>query len=985
LGALSTYAGETMPEHVQESTLLALLTRFTQDTRLIRLTTPSGAELLAECIHGEEGISEGYSFRVDALSTDAHLALKTLVGQPALLQLLTSTNHDALRPIHGYVTSAQITGANGGFARYALTIEPWTRFLSLGRDSRIFQDMSVFDILDVVFGAYAGRGRIIPDWRFELADRAIYPKRSLTTQYQESDLAFVERLLHEEGLFYFFEHSGAPSSPSLGAHTMVIADHNGAFTPNAQASVAFTRPGAVMKADSIDRWRTEVRAATNAIELGSWDYRTVRQRRVQAASAGSDQATLCSRDAPGTYAWQERAQGERVADNQLLAIEAARQLHIGAGTVRTFTPGTTFTLHGHASFYSADSDDGRTFAIVRAVHLMHNNLGADLLDGVKSLLGQGPVAADGADTFRLRPAPGIDERPLYRNRIDAILASVPYRSSGSDQQGRILHPRPTVRGQQTAIVVGPPGAVIHTDRDHRIKVQFHWQRGDASHSRMVHPSPDGHTGAPGDDRAGTWVRVATPVAGANWGSNMVPRVGQEVLVDFLDGDIDRPVVIGSLYNGRGQPDAPHNQVAHGAGNATGNAAPWFPGESGGHGHPAVLSGIKSQAMAESQGGTGAYNQLVFDDSAGQARMSLQHHAKRHEGTAELNLGHLRHQSDNERLQPVGFGAELKTAHSAAVRAGQGMLLSTDARSGGRGSQLDSREALAQIEEAHQLQVGVATLAKKHNAALKDELEPEELAAIKQMEHSASVLNGVKADGSGDGSPTDSYSEPQLQLSSPAGIVVTTPADAILAAGTTSTIAAGQDINVVAQGSFSTLVAHGISMFTYGKASNKTKPNQETGIKLHAASGKLSSQSQSGPTTFTADKKITVASVTKTVSISAPKKHVLLTAQGAYIKLEGGNIEVHAPGKVEFKASKKELAGPVSVPGVDLAMKVSELELKRDLEIEYVDADGNSLADEPITMRFSSGQERQAVLNGSGKAVIKNAPLGPFGAKQPRRK
>ncbi|MFC0251172.1 type VI secretion system Vgr family protein [Massilia consociata] len=974
-----------MLEHARESSLLASLSRFTQDTRLLRLTTPLGTDLLAECVRGEEGISEGYCFRIDALCTDAHVPLKSLVGQPALLQLLTATSHDDLRPFHGYVTAADMTGANGGFARHVLRIEPWTRFLSFGRDSRVFQDMTVFDILEVVFGSYAGRGRVAPAWRFELADRAVYPKRSLTTQYQESDLAFVERLMHEEGLFYFFEHGGDADSPSLGSHVMVIADHNGAFAPNVQDSVAFTRPGAVMQADSIDRWRSECHLSTNAVEMGSWDYRTARQRQVQAAGTGIDGPLLCSRDAPGVYAWENREQGQRIARNQIEAIEAARHVHIGAGTVRTFAPGTTFTLHGHARFDSAHGDDGRTFLIVRTVHLMHNNLSADMLDNVAKLLGPGIVAATDADEPGWKAArPASGERPLYRNRMDAILASLPYRSSGMHRSGRILHPRPTVRGQQTAIVVGAPGAVVHTDRDHRIKVQFHWQRGAASHGRSDHPHPDGHTGAPGDDRAGTWVRLATPVAGANWGSNMVPRVGQEVLVDFLEGDIDRPVVIGSLYNGRGQPDAQYNQAAYGAGAATGNAPPWFPGEDGGHGHPAVLSGFKSQAMQASQAGAGAYNQLVFDDSEGQARIALQHHTKAHDGAAELNLGHLRHQSDNERLQTVGFGAELKAANSVALRAGQGMLLSSDARHGGNGNQLDSREALAQVAASQQLQLGLASQAQKHNAKLKDEPAPEELLAIKQMGHSAEVLEATQAAAGGQ-QEAAAYSEPHLQLSSPSGIVATTPLDAVLAAGTTSSIVAGQDINLAAQGNASTLAADGISLFTYGKATNKDKPNQEAGIKLHAASGKLSTQSQSGTTSITADKTVTVASVTKSVAISAPKKHVLLTAQGAYIKLEGGNIEVHAPGKVEFKASKKELAGPVSVPGVDLAMKVSELNIKRDLEIEFVDADGNVLTDEPINLNFSNGAEKKVVLDGSGKALIKNAPLGPFGAKQPRRK
>ncbi|QOL49907.1 type VI secretion system Vgr family protein [Massilia litorea] len=901
-----------MSEQAHGAALLASFNRFTQDTRLLRLTTPLGIDLLAECVRGEEGISKGYSFRVDALCTDAHLSLKSLIGQPALLQLLTATSGQ-MRSFHGHVTAFEISGANGGFARYTLTIEPWTRFLSFGRDSRIFQDKTVIEILDSVFKAYAGRGRLIPDWRFELADSRVYPKRSLTTQYQESDLAFSERLMHEEGLFTFFEHSGAPDSPALGSHVLVIADHNGACQANVQASVEFTRPGAVMRADSVDRWRIESRLATDAIEMGSWDYRTVRQRRVDATGPGGD-AALASRDAPGVYAWQDREQGQRIALNQIQALEAARQVHVAAGTVRSFAPGTTFSLHGHAHFDAAGHDGERSFLITRAVHLMHNNLGADVLGSVHKLLGQGVVTTSVADEFGLSG----DDRPLYRNRIDAILARVPFRCSGIDAHGRLLHPRPTVRGQQTAIVVGPPGASIHTDRDHRIKIQFHWQRGAASHSRALHPYPEGHTGAPGDDTAGTWVRVLTPIAGANWGSNMVPRIGQEVLVDFLEGDIDRPVVIGSLYNGRGQQDAQHNAVAHGAAAATGNAPAWFPGEGGGHAHPAVLSGLKSQAMNASQEGGGAYSQLVFDDSPGQSRLALQRHTKAHDGAAELNLGQLRHQSDNARLQPAGFGAELKTADGAAVRAGQGLLLSADVRNGGSGSQLDSREAAGQIRESHELQVALATQAQKHNAKLKDEPEPAKFPALGQMGHSAEVIEAADQN-------AVAYGEPHLQLSSPAGIVAATPADAVLSAGTTTNITA-QDINLVAQASSSTLLIGGISLFTYGKASNKTKPNQETGLKLHAASGKLSAQSQSGTTSLVADKTVTVASVTKTVAISAPKKHVLLTAQGAFIKLEGGNIEVHAPGKVEFKASAKELAGPQSASCKKTMPKPGDLKL-----------------------------------------------------------
>jgi type VI secretion system secreted protein VgrG len=518
---------------------------------------------------------------------------------------------------------------------------------------------------------------------------------------------------------------------------------------------------------------------------------------------------------------------------------------------------------------------------VRIQHLAYNNLSAELKTTVMEALGHSPLAT----------APDSASRPLYRNQIEAIPARQPYRNSDADGHGLRLHPRPTIHGQQTAIVVGPPGAVVHTDRDHRIKVQFHWQRNasgsDKSHSRLDHPVPEGQTGAPADDRAGTWVRVATtlaPMAGSNWGAVAVPRVGSEVLIDFIDGNIDRPVVIGTLYNGKGDLDA---------GASKGNAPAWFPGARGPHAHAAVLSGIKTQAMATSQTGRGAYNQLVFDDSPGQSRVSLQHHATAHTGTAELNLGALRHQTDNQRLAVTGLGAELKTEHSLAIRAGKGMLLSADARTLAS-AQMDAREAQAQIEQSHTLQVRLAQTAQQHNAVSKNgNAEPEALPAIAAQQRSRDALERNDAPG---------FTAAQLQLSSPAGIVATTPTDALFAARATTALTAGQAIDFIAQGNACHLVKDGITVFTEGKG------DAEGGVRLHAASGKASSQSQAGATRLTADKTVTVASVSKSVNVTA-KSHVLLTAQGAGIKLEGGNITLHAPGKIDFKATLKELAGP----------------------------------------------------------------------------
>ena len=927
----------------------ALVARFTQSSRVLRLHTPLGDDvLLAESLHGEEAIATGYRLRVSALSTDAGLPLKSLLGQPVLLELLAGP-FMGVRPFHGHVTAAEMTGANGGLARYTLTIEPWTAFLALGRDSRVFQDNTIVDIIDTVFAAYSGKGRLAPAWRFQV-DRSLYPLRSLTTQYQESDLAFVRRLMSEEGLFAFFEHEGDPDGATLGAHTLVIADSNDAFQPNTQAAVRFTQPGAVMQEDSIDRWRTETRLATNAIELRSWDYRARQVRAVGAA--GRDPVELSSRDIPGVYAYTSRAHGARIAERQLQALEACKVVHVGAGTVRTFTPGTTFTL----------DDASDPFLLVRVRHLAHNNLDADTASTLVRHLGHDPVAALNDEVFSASlHARGkrIAERPVYRNSFDAIPAATPYRDSQVDGHGHLLHPRPTVRGQQTAIVVGPPGAAVHTDRDHRIKVQFHWQRGEASHSRLDHPDPDGHTGAPADDRAGTWVRVATPlapVAGANWGSHALPRIGQEVLIDFLDGNIDRPVVIGAVYNGAGGGDAQHNTVVGGPGAATGNAGAWFPGAAGAHAHAAVLSGLKSQAMQASGNGAGAYSQLVFDDTPGQARVALQRHAKAHRGTAELNLGHLVHQTDNQRLRAVGLGAELKAEHGVVVRAARGMLVASERAAADAGA-LESGQAVSQVDQCHTLQRSLAETAGKHNAKLSGDTSPDQLQAIEALARAGDTLTATSVNGD-----VTAYAEPQLQLYTPAGIAALTPESTVVAAGATTNITAGQDIGFASQGNIIHSVKAGASLFTYGKATSSNKPNQETGIRIHAASGKVSTQSQSGQTRLTADKTITVASIAKNVNVAA-KEHVLLTAQGAYIRLSGGNIEVHGPGTIEFKASMKEFAGPASAQFEFPVMP--QLNRQFGQRFKLKDALGMPLANQAYTIYVPNQQEIKGATDSHG--------------------
>ena len=320
-------------------------------------------------------------------------------------------------------------------------------------------------------------------------------------------------------------------------------------------------------------------------------------------------------------------------------------------------------------------------------HTARNNLSADQraqIQGIGAAIAQINASSAAGHTahhaFGQGPARNVGggpdgnanatAEPLYECRITAQRAAVPVRLGALDARGLPdprLHARPSVQGVQTAIVVGtggqPSGQPIHTDRDQRIKVQFHWQRGANASHRIDHPSAtNAGDNAPATDASGTWVRVSQSVAGANWGAVFTPRLGQEVLVQFINGDIDRPVVIGAAYNGQGSADAQGNRNAAGAATATGNAQAWFPGtakqgELEAHAHPAVLAGHKSQELVGSQSGSAGYNQLVFDDSAGAVRIELASTSAQ----TRLQLGHLLHQNDNQRLQARGHGVDLSTA------------------------------------------------------------------------------------------------------------------------------------------------------------------------------------------------------------------------------------------------------------------------------------------------------------------------------------
>ena len=292
------------------ATAMAALASPGQHDRLLRLHTSLGRDVLvAETLRARESF-DGGGFRLEltALSTDAHLPLDGLLGQPLLLELLTADSRTDLRPFHGHVTACELLGSNGGLARYRLVVEPWLAFLGQRVDSYVFQDMTVVEIVEDLFADYGEAGSLVPAWRWDLADRSAYPRRSLTTQYEETDLAFLHRLLADEGIFYWFEHEGAKDDETLGRHVMVLADHMDACTD--AGAVRFHRADATERKDAIQQWSPVRRWQTGRLARASWDYRSLAMRPASAEGEVHGDVVPEDEDTAGPYAWIDGANGE---------------------------------------------------------------------------------------------------------------------------------------------------------------------------------------------------------------------------------------------------------------------------------------------------------------------------------------------------------------------------------------------------------------------------------------------------------------------------------------------------------------------------------------------------------------------------------------------------------------------------------------------------------------------------------------------------
>ena len=572
---------------------------------------------------------------------------------------------------------------------------------------------------------------------------------------------------------------------------------------------------------------------------------------------------------------------------------------------------------------------------------------------------------------------------------------------------------PTAYGPLTATVVGPQGGAsasgaeeIHMDALGRIRIRFDFQRAEGTPNAAAEAST-----------RSTWVRVAQRWAGAGLGAQFLPRVGQEVLVDFLEGDIDRPVVIGSLYNGRGEGGvaptpggradqsadpgvfkASHDHAAGAQGNHTAGHSPAWHGASaaslgqGGQRNAASLSGIKSKEYGGGSdapaGAAAGYNQLVLDDSDAQLRTQLattQH-------ATQLNLGHLIHQADNHRGGLRGLGFELRTDAYGAIRAKQGVLITTAA---GHPSQAagDNAAGMALARQLNTLAGSFSPGALTHQAV---KLAAQE-GSIKANASSLSdkeaplkalhtTLSAMVAAQDGEQAQADAasrstkvskdklphQSDAIVAVQAQGGLAQVAGQDQIEAANQTLTHAAGQDWHMGSAGHWRLHTGQAI-----GVLAGAIKPGGDaaaTGLTLIAAHKDVQLQAQADQLQIAAQKDVAIQSKSAHIDWAAAKKITLAVAGGASITIEGGNVTVQCPGKITVKAGTKAFSGPERLNQDMPSFPTGTLTVPLSLKFDHAPAGAKSgWAGMPYKVYADGALIKQDVLDDSGSILVMHSP------------
>jgi type VI secretion system secreted protein VgrG len=508
---------------------------FTQDNRQISITTPLGKDvLLFRSMQGYEQLSDLFEYQVELQSEKKSIPFADIIGKNITISLKLQTGGE--REFNGIVTRFSTSGGFGNLTSYHATIRPAAWLLTRSSDCCIFQEMTVVDIVKEICqkGVYAGQIKL---------DTALlsvaYPKLEYCVQYRETDYSFVCRLLEHAGIYFFFKHE-------KGKHTMTLVDSSVAHQPVPKyETIEFATDDRRDQYgdERISSWTTAGEIQSSGFELNDFDFKTAANsvqgslKAKESIPALFDQPAYQQYDYPGGYVTAD--EGHVLAHARIEALHGQCEQITGVTNARGLTTGATFTMDKHPV-----DDLNREYLVTGT----HYTLSSD--DYQASASGEGGK--------------------LFECRFEALGKKHRYRPQP-------IAAKPHISGPQTAMVVGKAGEEIWTDKYGRIKVQFHWDRKGKR-----------------DEKSSCWVRVSQSWAGKRWGAFTLPRIGMEVVVEFLEGDPDRPLVTGCVYNSDTMPpyELPANQS-------------------------------RTTLKSNSTKGGGGFNEIRFEDKKGEEEIFIQ--------------------------------------------------------------------------------------------------------------------------------------------------------------------------------------------------------------------------------------------------------------------------------------------------------------------------------------------------------------------------
>ena len=825
-------------------------------TRTFNAHSPLGEQLEFRSLEGSEQISRLFEYRVRLISTDSSLSAKSLLGKDMTIEvdLTTEKAGGGERYLSGQVTQFTYIGRDGDFYSYESILRPWLWHATRRSDFKIFQFKKVPDIIKEVLGPYG----------FTIEDKLTgsYRTWDYMVQYGETDFNFVSRLLELEGAYYYFEHEN-------GSHKLVLGDDIGSHSPlpAGPTTIPFysgDRAAHVHDEDFIDGWRFAEDIASGHFAADDYDFEKpkalLETKQQQPAGHTEDSRELY--DWPGGYT--DVGDGENYARVRIEQQKAEREVAQGEGNARNIAPGYLFTLSKYTR-----SDQNKEYLIESAYYRFEENV----------------RRSDGGGGAGGSTRGGLDSPTSYRISFTVVPKATAYRSQR-------VTPKPHTTGPQTAVITGPAGEEIYTDKYGRVKVQFHWDRYGKK-----------------DENSSCWIRVSQTWAGSNYGSMHIPRIGQEVIVDFLNGDPDYPIITGRVYNALQMP-------------------PW------------ELPKHKTQSGTQtnwSKGG-GGKNMLRFEDQKGIEHVELSSDY----GNTHLHMGYLLNQSSEAKRS---YGFELRTNEWGAVRADKGLLITTytsDFKKKISHESPDGHEQMSSIiSQAKGLQQSaeaavtsakgiIGNLKQGRDQAVQGMTSSITSIAAQALGMVAPALAGGKELSVPDsGNPalaqsmellanSKDISKPIVSIVSPEGHSMITPKPVVVSSGQSTSIHSGEHVTMTSVGQTTVLASCGMNTHVDSGGHGITVSTGDIAHSALAGAINLTSK-QSASLTSTAQNahvegklNVLVQAIDQGVRITAPKR-IELECGATKIVMDGeaGTISIVAKNKIYTESVSADIHSKAS--------------------------------------------------------------------------